>query len=179
MPENTKPLVFGYPLWNKVAFLFLAGSFVGAQIYSSIEFISYYFLKGNINNKEIISDVIFMIILLLVFDLLICKLFAKLIITQSELVYKPGGLIWRWFLRRRLPWQDYKFYLHYWIDIVPSSKHLYSYTTIYGVEKKTDKVRFKFKSRYPEFMRVIMEAVENHCSEYERVRDYTLLGLVG
>lgn len=170
MQENTKPLVFGYPLWNKIVFLLLATTFLGINIRINIIAAIGYFKCNNLH--EFFINIEWAIVLFLVFDFCVCKLLAKITITPSELIYNPGGFVWKWFFRRRLLWKDYKFYLHYWIDVLPSSKHLYSYTTICAVEKKSNKVRFKLYSRYSEYMKGIVEAIEHSCSDSERVRDY-------
>ncbi|MDD5530634.1 MAG: hypothetical protein PHX21_11505 [bacterium] len=190
---NTKPLTFGYPFWNKITFLLLfipfGGLFIAGNINTIYEYTRANIIQGTHNYGAIglgyiggiLGNIGWIIFFILMIDFFVCKLFGRLTITPSELIYNPGGFIWRWFWRRRLPWQDYKFYLHYYVDIVnpKEESHLYSYAGISGVEKKSNKVRFKFKSRYPEFMGEIVKAVENICPDYERVENYTFWNWLG
>ncbi|MDD2889843.1 MAG: hypothetical protein PHE49_04285 [bacterium] len=164
MQDNTMPLIFGRPLWNKILFIVFVLLTIlefGIDLQSDLHY-GFSFYK--------ISTYLMAVVLL---DFFAAIMFSKVIVTKEELIYEPGGFICKWFFRKRLKWQDYKFYLHYWIDVLPSSKHLYSYTTICAVEKKSNKMRFKLKSRYPEYMKGIVEALGDACSESERVRDYT------
>ncbi|MDD2889791.1 MAG: hypothetical protein PHE49_04020 [bacterium] len=176
MQENTKPLVFGYLLWNKIVFIVfavLSGWFL--YIFLTKGALEKCFINGNVILGLFVNVIATCIMFILILDFSISRVFSKVIISKNEFVYKPGGFIWKWFFKRKFSSQSYKIYIHYWVDYFSKpDAHLYTYLRLYIVDKKYNRTRFILFKTYPQFRKII-ETVEDFYSDYERVRDYTFL----
>ena len=155
MQNNKKSLVFGYPLFYKVAFIILV---------LIVGWILYVLLKNALIRGISWNTIVVCITFVLFLDFSAYIMFSKITITSSGLSYKPGGLILRWlFKSKKFNWQDYSFYIYYW------DYRILDYLDIYLlVTDKRGKVCFRLEKAYHGFKELI-EEVRIFCPKYESI----------
>jgi hypothetical protein len=162
MQENTKPLVFGYPLWNKILSLIIPLILILPLVV--LPFLMMFYEP---DISLLIIGTTLSVAFFLILDNYVYSIFSKSVVNKNGLTYIPGGIFWKRILKRQkfFAWEDYGFYLHYY-DVYGKDDINY---TMLVIKDRKGKIYLKLDRGHIANFEKLAERFKEYCPAVELV----------